>query len=140
MWVKFMATLGLVTSMAPNPIKCIGFGDIYGPKPYKFIGLGDIYGPKPYKFIGFGDIYGPKRYKFIGFGDIQHAGYLQAFWPKNFGSDFGRISAKRGPETSLERRGSSCSTGCTKNQPGRPILKPFRGAKQFRPDCLQVPS
>ncbi len=52
------------------------------------------------------------------------------------GSIFGRFSAKLGPQTPLDRRGSSCSAGCTKNQPGRPILRPFRGA---RPDCLQVP-
>ena len=39
----------------------------------------------------------------------------------------------------LERRGSSCSADCTKNQPGRPILRPCRGAKQIRPECLQVP-
>ncbi len=29
---------------------------------------------------------------------------------------FGRFSAKLGPKTTLERRGSSCSAGCTKNQ------------------------
>ncbi len=27
--------------MAPNLIKFIGFGDIYGPKTYKFIGFGE---------------------------------------------------------------------------------------------------
>ncbi len=31
------------------------------------------------------------------------------------------------PKTPLERRGSSCSAGCTKNQPRRSILRPFRG-------------
>ncbi len=36
---------------------------------------------------------------------------------------FGRFSAKLGPRTPLERRGSSCSAGCTKNQPRRPILR-----------------
>ncbi len=40
---------------------------------------------------------------------------------------FGRFPAKLGPKTPLERRGSSCSAGCTKNQPRRPILRPFRG-------------
>ncbi len=30
---------------------------------------------------------------------------------------FGRFSAKLGPKAPLERRGSSCSAGCTKNQP-----------------------
>jgi hypothetical protein len=43
------------------------------------------------------------------------------------------------PRTPLERRGSSCSAGCTKNQPRRPIIRPFRGTKKFRSDCLQVP-
>ncbi len=44
---------------------------------------------------------------------------------------FGRFSAKLGPKTPLERRGSSCSAGCTKNQPPRPILRPFRGNSEF---------
>ena len=39
-----------------------------------------------------------------------------------------------------ERRGSSCSAGCTQTQPGKPIIRPFRGAKQTRPECLQVPT
>ena len=39
----------------------------------------------------------------------------------------GRFSAKLGPKTPLERRGSSCSAGCTKHQPRRQILRPFRG-------------
>ncbi len=34
----------------------------------------------------------------------------------------GRLSAKLGPKAPLERRGSSCSDGCTKNQPRGPIL------------------
>ncbi len=67
-------------------------------------------------------------------------GCLKAVWPEFPGSVFGRFSAKLGPKTHLDRRGSSCSAGCTKNDPGRPILRPFRGAKKFRPDCLQVPS
>ncbi len=44
---------------------------------------------------------------------------------------FGRFSAKLAPKTPLERRGSSCSAGCTKNQPRRPILRPFRGNSEF---------
>jgi hypothetical protein len=32
------------------------------------------------------------------------------------------------------------SSGCTKNQPGIPILRPFRGTNKSQPDCLQVPS
>jgi hypothetical protein len=68
-----------------------------------------------------------------------YPGNLKAVWPEFFGSVFGRFSAKLGPETPPGRRGSSCSAGCTKNQPGRPILRPFHGANKFRPDCLQVP-
>ncbi len=66
-------------------------------------------------------------------------GYLKAVWPEICGSVFGPCSAKLGPKTPLERRGSSCSAGCTKNQPGRPMLRPLRDAKKFWPDCLQVP-
>ncbi len=36
---------------------------------------------------------------------------------------FGRFSATLGPKTPLERRGSSCSDGCTKNQPRRQTSK-----------------
>ncbi len=43
----------------------------------------------------------------------------------------GRFSAKLGPQTPLERRGSSCSAGCTKNQPRRPILRLFLGNSEF---------
>ncbi len=55
------------------------------------------------------------------------------------GSGFSRLSAKFGPKTFVERQGSSCSAGCTKNQSGRPILKPYRGATKCRPQCLSVP-
>jgi hypothetical protein len=67
--------------------------------------------------------------------------YLKVVWAEMFGSLFGRISSKLGPETpqTPDRRGSSCSAGCTKNQPGRPIIRPFRGTNKFLPDCLQVP-
>ncbi len=44
----------------------------------------------------------------------------------------GRFSAKLGPKTFLERRGSSCSAGCTKNHPPRPFIRPFRDAKKCR--------
>ena len=64
---------------------------------------------------------------------------LKAVWPGIFGSVFDRFSAKLGPKASLDRRGSSCNAGCTKNQPGRPILRPFLGTKSKRPDCLQAP-
>jgi hypothetical protein len=33
----------VVASMAPNPIKLIGFGGIHGTKPYKCIGVGGIH-------------------------------------------------------------------------------------------------
>ncbi len=38
----------------------------------------------------------------------------------------GGFSAKLGPETPLDRRGSSCSAGWTKNQAVKPIRMPFR--------------
>ncbi len=79
-----------------KPFQFIGFGDINGPKPYDFIGFGAMDVTKPYKFIGFGDINGPKPGILI----------FQVF---------GRFSAKLGPKTPLERRGSSCSAGCTKH-------------------------
>ncbi len=44
---------------------------------------------------------------------------------------FGRFSAKLGPKTPLERQGSSCSAGCTKNQPRRPFLRQFRDNSGF---------
>ena len=43
---------------------------------------------------------------------------LKAVWPELVGQVFGRCSAKLGPKTPLDRRGSSCSAGCTKNQHG----------------------
>ncbi len=49
----------------------------------------------------------------------------------------GRLSAEfrpnLAPKTPPEGRGSSCSAGCTKNQPRRPILRPFRGSSEFTP-------
>ena len=109
--------------MAPNPIESMRFGGIYGPKPCKFIGFGDIYGPKPYKFIGFGGIHVEGAPCENGNGFENSAVHWQ------FGilifQVFGRFPAKLGPKTPLERRGSSCSAGCSKNQPRRPILRPF---------------
>jgi hypothetical protein len=40
---------------------------------------------------------------------------MKAARPEISGSVFGRFMAKLGPETPLDRRGSSCSAGCTKN-------------------------
>ncbi len=65
---------------------------------------------------------------------ICNQGFLAVHWQFGiliFGRVFGGFSAKLGPRTSLERRGSSCSAGCTKNQPPRPILRPFRGSSEF---------
>ncbi len=42
--------------------------------------------------------------------------------PEKCGSAFGRISANLGSQTPLDRRGSSCSFRCSKNQPGIPSL------------------
>ncbi len=49
----------------------------------------------------------------------------------DFSGFLGRFSAKLGPKTPLKRRGSSCSAGCSKNQPRRPILRPFRGNSEY---------
>jgi hypothetical protein len=51
------------------------------------------------------------------FRGLTNTGHLKAVWPEIVGSVFGRFSAKLGPKTPLERRGSSCSAGCTRNQP-----------------------
>ena len=67
------------------------------------------------------------------------AGYLKAVWPEISGSVFGRFSAKLGPQTPLERRVSSCSAGCTKNQPGTPILRPLRGTKKSDQTAFTYP-
>ena len=43
------------------------------------------------------------------------------------------------PGPPLDRWGSPGTSICTKNQPRRPILRPFRGTRKLPPDCLQVP-
>ena len=42
------------------------------------------------------------------------------------------------PQTPLDRRGSSCSAGCTKNQPDTLIIKPLRGTTKKRPSLAPV--
>ncbi len=59
-------------------------------------------------------------------------GYLIAVWPDMFGSVFGPFAAKLGPKIRLDRRGSSCSAGYTKNQPSKLILRTIRGTNVFR--------
>jgi hypothetical protein len=49
-------------------------------------------------------------------------GYLKAIWLGISGPNFDHFSTKLGPQTVLDRRGSSCSAGCTTNQPRRPIF------------------
>ncbi len=83
---------------------------------------------------------GAKRYRSLHCSVNSFTGYLKAVWPEISGSVFDPCSAKLGPKTLLDRRGSSCSAGCTKDQPRRTILRPLRGANKIRPDCLQVPS
>ncbi len=46
----------------------------------------------------------------------------------------GRFSAKLGPETPPDRRGSSCSAGCTTNLLRRQLLRPFRRHVLVLPD------
>ncbi len=47
---------------------------------------------------------------------------------------FGILSAKLGPETLLDRQGSSYNAGCIINQTRRPILRPFRDDARVLPD------
>ena len=79
----------------------------------------------------------PEAFEFTNFSVHTEPGYLKAVWPEIIGPVFGQFSAKLGPKTPLERRGSSCSAGCTKNQPRRPILRPFRGNSEFGNHPLQ---
>ena len=55
-------------------------------------------------------------------------GYLNAVWPEFVGYVFGRILAQRCHTIPLDRRGSACSAGCTKNQ------------LVAQPDCFQAPN
>ncbi len=147
----------------PKPYTFIGLGETHGPKPYKFIRLGDIHGPKPYKFIGleapspwflgYRIIFrlqpGSSALSGCFLASLTHRRAPDALRCCNspisavhwhFGIlifvDFWRFSAKLGPKTPLERRGSSCSAGCTKNQPPRPILRAFRGNSEFGIQCV----
>ena len=58
---------------------------------------------------------------------------------KNFGPALLCFRAKIDPGTPLDRRGLPGTSICTKNQPRRPILRPFRGTEKLPPDCLQLP-
>jgi len=71
---------------------------------------------------------------------LGHPGYLKAVWLKIFGPVFLGFRPEIDPKTFLDRRGLPGTSICTKNQPRRPILKPFRGTQKLPPDCLQVPS
>ena len=55
-------------------------------------------------------------------------GYLKAVLLEFVGQVFGWILAQLVHKTPLDRRGSACSAGCTKNQ------------LVAQPDCLQAPS
>ena len=52
---------------------------------------------------------------------------------------FCQISGRTWPRTPFKRIGPDCGTERTRNQPRRPILRPFRGTQKLPPDCLQVP-
>ena len=69
----------------------------------------------------------------------QSSGYLKAVWLKIFGPVFRGFRPEIDPGTPLDRRGLPGTSICTKNQPRRPILRPFRGTQKLPPDCLQVP-
>ena len=68
-----------------------------------------------------------------------NTGYLKAVWPKMFGPVLLGFRPEIDPGTPLDRRGLPGASICTKNQPRRPILRPFRGTQKLPPDCLQVP-
>ncbi len=57
-----------------------------------------------------------------------------AVWEVPDGVDFRSAFGELGPESHLDRRGSSFSARCTKNQPRRPVLRPFRGHDLVSPD------
>ncbi len=71
--------------------------------------------------------------------DVVRSWYLKAVWPEIFGSVFGRFSAKLGPPTPLKGRGSSCRAGCAIHRPGKPILRPLCGAKNFGQTAFRYP-
>ena len=70
----------------------------------------------------------------------RYTGYIytrkQSGW-KQLGR-FSGVSQPSLAQDPLDRRGSPCSSTCTKNQPRRPILSPFRDGQELPPDCLQV--
>ncbi len=45
---RIICSYVLVTSMVPNLMNLIRFGDIHGNKAYKLVGFGDIRGNKAY--------------------------------------------------------------------------------------------
>jgi len=81
-----------------------------------------------------------KTYKNHPRGRFQcPAGYLKAVWLKIVGPVFLDFRPEIDPGTPRDRRGLPGTSICTKNQPGRPILMPFRGSQKLPQDCLQVP-
>ena len=56
----------------------------------------------------------------------RSTGYLKAVWLKIFGPVFLGSRPKIDPGTPLDRPGAPRTSICTKNQPRRPILRPFR--------------
>ncbi len=126
----------------PKPYKFIGFGDLHGPKPYKFIGFGDL---MHYKNGNHATAAGGRAPR-AGQGTCQTPERLlasrDAAWDGGEGegttsppltgwlflsgslatrysdfSNFRPIVGQTWPQNLLERRGSSCSAGCSKNQP-----------------------
>ncbi len=50
------------------------------------------------------------------------------------------LSAKLGPRTPLDRRGSPCNSICMQHQHRRPIIRSVCDEQKLPTDCLQVPS
>ena len=72
-------------------------------------------------------------------GLAAQPGYLKAVWLKTVGPVLRGFRPEIDPGTPLDRRGLPGTSICTKNQPRRLILRPFRGTQKLPPDCLQVP-
>ena len=68
--------------------------------------------------------------------------WVRAVWSEFFGLVLGRFSYNFCPPSPSQTTGFvfRCRLHHKLIQPGRPILRPFRGATKFRPDCLQLPT
>ena len=69
------------------------------------------------------------------------AGHLKAIWPEIFGLVFPGLSAESDPGRRPRSPGPAPHIQPpTENRPRSPILRPHRGERKIKPDCLQAPS